>query len=179
VSRIGKQLINIPKETAVLLEGQKVTVKGPKNVNLERTLHPAIEVQVVDGKIHVLRHSDSRQDRALHGLSRALLANMVHGVNQGYRKSMEIVGVGYKTELRDKSLLFTLGYSHQVLLQPPPGITFEVEKPTLFHISGADKELVGQVAAKARAIKPPDAYKGKGVRYMNEHIRLKAGKTAK
>ena len=179
MSRIGKQPIKIPKGTTVVLEGQKITVKGPKNVSLERIIHPAIEVQAVDGQIRLTRHSDARQDRALHGLSRALVANMIHGVNQGYRKSMEIVGVGYKTELRDKSLLFTLGFSHQVLLQPPPGIAFEVEKPTLFHISGADKELVGQVAAKARAIKPPDAYKGKGVRFLNEYIRLKAGKTAK
>jgi large subunit ribosomal protein L6 len=179
VSRIGKQPITIPKGTTVALEGQKVTVKGPKNVSLERMIHPALGVKVTDGQIRVERKGETRQDRALHGLTRALIANMIHGVNQGYRKSLEIMGVGYKTELRDKSLLFTLGFSHQVLLQPPPGIIFEVEKPTLFHISGADKELVGQVAAKARAIKPPDAYKGKGVRYLNEYVRLKAGKTAK
>jgi large subunit ribosomal protein L6 len=134
---------------------------------------------VEDGRIQVARHTDSRQDRALHGLTRALLANMVNGVNQGFRRSLEIVGVGYKVEIREKNLLFTLGYSHPVMLMPPPGITFEVEKPTLFHIVGPDKELVGQTAAQARALRPPDPYKGKGVRYAGELIRLKAGKTSK
>jgi large subunit ribosomal protein L6 len=179
VSRVGKLPVTIPKGVTVSVDGQKIIVKGPKNVTLERIVHPAIEVKVVDSQIKVTRKGDLPLDRALHGLTRALIFNMVHGVVQGYRESLEIVGVGYKVELREKSLLFTLGYSHQILLQPPPGITFEVEKPTLFHISGADKEWVGQLAAKARAIRPPDAYKGKGVRYLNEHIRLKAGKTAK
>jgi len=179
VSRIGKQPITIPKGVTVTLEGQKLTVQGPKKTTLERLIHPAIEVKVTEGHVEVLRRSDTRQDRALHGLTRALIANMVHGVTQGYRKSLEIVGIGYKVEMRDKSLLFILGFSHQILMQAPPGITFEVEKPTLFHISGADKELVGQVAAKARTIRPPDAYKGKGIRYADEVVHLKAGKTAK
>lgn len=179
MSRIGKQPITIPKGVTVNVDGRKITVQGPKKAILERLVHPAIEVKMTDGQIQVLRRTDTRQDRALHGLTRALIANMIKGVNQGYRKSLEIVGVGYKVEMRDKSMLFTVGFSHPVLLQPPPGITFEVEKPTLFHISGADKEWVGQMAAKARAIRPPDAYKGKGIRYSGEYVRLKAGKTSK
>jgi large subunit ribosomal protein L6 len=163
---------------AVTLDGNKITVKGPKGT-LGRQVHPAIAVKVEEGHILISRKSDERQDRALHGLTRALVANMVKGVAEGYRTSMEIVGVGYKVEPRDKSLQFSLGFSHPVLLQPPPGITFEIEKPTIFHIVGTDKELVGQMAAKARGIRPPDAYKGKGVRYAGETIRLKAGKTSK
>lgn len=160
------------------LDGNKIIVKGSKGT-LTREIHPAIDVKMEDGHVLVARRSDERQDRALHGLFRALIANMVKGVSEGYRTSMEIVGVGYKVEARDKSLVFTVGYSHPVMLQPPPGIGFEVEKPTLFHIVGPDKELVGLLAAKARAIRPPDAYKGKGVRYAGEIIRLKAGKTSK
>ncbi len=156
----------------------KIVTKGTKGT-LERELHPAMEIKIQDGQVLVQRQSDSRQHRALHGLTRALIANMVQGVAQGYQKSMEIVGVGYKVELKGEALLFTVGYSHPILLQAPPGIKFEVEKPTLFHISGADKELVGQTAAQARAIKRPDAYKGKGIRYSGEYIRLKAGKTSK
>lgn len=138
-----------------------------------------MDVQVVDSHIKVTRPSDDRRHRALHGLTRALLANMVKGVSQGYRKSLEIVGVGYRVESRGKSLQFTLGYSHPVVMIPPPGIVFEVEKPNLFHVSGPDRELVGQVAAKARSLRSPDPYKGKGVRYLGEWIRLKAGKTSK
>lgn len=152
--------------------------KGP-NGALERVLPSDIEVKEVDGQIRISRSSDSRQHRALHGLTRALVANMVTGVSEGFRKSLEIVGVGYKVELKGESLLFTLGYSHPVLLQAPPAIAFEVEKPTLFHISGPDRELVGQVAATARSFRPPDPYKGKGIRYVDEHVRRKAGKTSK
>jgi len=162
----------------VTQEDGRVRVQGPQGT-LEHTVPASITVQVSDGQVQVTRQSDSRQDRALHGLTRALLANKVTGVSQGFRRSMEIVGVGYKVELRDKNLLFTVGYSHPVLMLPPPGVVFLVEKPTLFHIVGPDKELVGQTAAQARAIRPPDAYKGKGVRYAGEPIRLKAGKTSK
>jgi large subunit ribosomal protein L6 len=178
VSRIGKVPIPIPSGVTVTIEGKRIHAKGPKG-SLHRDVHPKVNVNLVEGHIQVQRNSDEALDRALHGLTRALLANLVHGVSQGYRKSMEIVGVGYKVELRDKSLVFTIGYSHPVMLMPPPGVAFEVEKPTLFHINGMDKELVGQIAAKARAIRPPDAYKGKGIRYAGEHIRLKAGKTSK
>lgn len=178
MSRIGKLPVAIPSGVTVTLDGNKITVKGPKGT-LTRQVHPAVNITVEDGHILVARHDDERQNRALHGLTRALLANMVKGVTEGYRKSMEIVGVGYKVEPREKSLLFSLGFSHPVLMMPPPGIAFEIEKPTLFHIVGTDKELVGQVAAKARAIRPPDAYKGKGVRYAGETVKLKAGKTSK
>jgi large subunit ribosomal protein L6 len=162
----------------VSLEGKKVTIKGPKGT-LVREIHDAVDVKVEDGHILVARRNDERQNRALHGLTRALLANMVKGVHEGYRQSLEIVGVGYKVEPRDKSLLFSLGFSHPIMLMPPPGITFEIEKPTIFHIAGSDKELVGQMAAKARALRPPDVYKGKGVRYAGETVKLKAGKTSK
>ncbi len=178
MSRIGRLPVPIPAGVQVTLEGNALTVKGPKGT-LKRQIHPALDVRVEDGNVLVQRRSDERQDRALHGLSRALIANMVEGASKGYRKSMEIVGVGFKVEMRDKNLLFTIGYSHPVLLQAPPGVIFEVEKPTLFHVVGADNELVGQTAAQARALRPPDAYKGKGVRYAGEHIRLKAGKTSK
>jgi len=178
VSRIGKQPISIPSGVSVSVAENKVTVKGPKG-SLQRTVHPAIEVKVSDAQIEVLRHSDARQHRALHGLTRALIANMVTGVSEGYHKSLEIMGVGYKVELRGKSLHFTLGFSHSIMMIPPPGITFEVEKPNLFHVSGSDRELVGQVAAKARSLRPPDPYKGKGIRYAGEWVRLKAGKTSK
>jgi large subunit ribosomal protein L6 len=178
VSRIGKLPISIPSGVTVSLAGKKVTIQGPKGT-LVREVHAAVDVKVEADHVLVTRRSDERQDRALHGLTRALLANMVKGVHEGYRRSMEIVGVGYKVEVRDKSMLFSLGFSHPVMLMPPPGITFEIEKPTIFHISGSDKELVGQMAAKARALRPPDAYKGKGVRYAGETIKLKAGKTSK
>ena len=162
----------------VTIDKNKITIAGPKGT-LEREVRPEIEVKIADDRIEVSRQSDDRQHRAFHGLTRALLANMVEGVSKGFRKSLEIVGVGYKVELRGNSMMFTLGYSHTILLQAPPNVTFEVEKPTLFHISGIDKELVGQVTAAARALRKPDPYKGKGVRYVGEYIRRKAGKTAK
>jgi len=178
VSRVGKQPIPIPSGVTVTLDKQKITLKGPKG-SLEREIRPEIEVKVVDDQIEVSRQNDERLQRALHGLTRALIANMVKGVHEGFRKSLEIVGVGYKVELKGNALMFTLGYSHSILLKAPPSVTFEVEKPTLFHVDGIDRELVGQVAAAARAFRKPDPYKGKGVRYLGEHIRRKAGKTAK
>lgn len=178
MSRVGKKPIAIPSNVTVQLEDRKISVKGPKG-SLNREIHPEIQVKVEDNQIHVSRTSDSRKHRALHGLTRALLANMVTGVTVGYRKSLEIVGVGYKVELKGNSLQFSLGYSHPIVLRPPPGVIMEVEKPTLFHISGIDRELVGHVAAAARFLRKPDPYKGKGVRYLGEHIRRKAGKTSK
>ncbi len=178
MSRVGKVPIPIPPGVTVTITSSKIAVKG-KLGSLERELHPAVLVTQEDGRIQVQRKSEDRRDRALHGLTRALIYNMVKGVSEGFRKTLEIVGVGYKVELKDKALLFSLGYSHPILLLPPPGVTFEVEKPTLFHVIGADKELVGQVAAKARSLRKPDPYKGKGVRYGGEVIRLKAGKTSK
>jgi large subunit ribosomal protein L6 len=178
VSRIGKQPIPIPSGVTVTLEDHKITVKGPKGT-LERKIVPEIEVKVQGDQIEVLRRQESRRHRALHGLTRALIANMVTGVTEGFRKSLEIIGVGYKVELKGQGLLFTLGYSHPILLKAPPNINFEVEKPTLFHVSGVDRQLVGQVAAAARSLRPPDPYKGKGVRYVGEYVRRKAGKTSK
>ena len=178
MSRVGKQPIPIPSDVTVTLDRNKITVKGPKGT-LQRVFHPEMEVRLEDSRILVTRPSDSRQHRALHGLTRALIANMVIGVSQGFRKSLEIIGVGYRVELRGDALLFTVGYSHPILLKAPPGIAFEVEKPTLFHVSGPDCELVGQVAATARSFRPPDPYKGKGIKYLDEHVRRKAGKTSK
>lgn len=178
MSRVGKQPIPIPSGVTVDLKQSLISVKGPKG-SLERTLHPEMTVAINENQIEVTRPSDSRRHRALHGLTRALIANMVNGVTDGFRKSLEIVGVGYKVELKGEALLFTLGYSHPILLHAPPGVDLEVEKPTLFHVSGPDRELVGQVAAAARSFRPPDPYKGKGVRYVGEHVRRKAGKTSK
>ncbi len=178
MSRVGKQPIPIPSGVTVTIEEKKITVKGPKGT-LEREIHPEITAKIADGQVEVTRPTDARHHRALHGLTRALIANMVTGVSEGFRKSLEIVGVGYKVEMKGESLNFTLGHSHPVMIQPPPGITFEVEKPTLFHVSGPDRELVGQVAAVARSLRPPDPYKGKGVKYLDEQIRRKAGKTSK
>jgi large subunit ribosomal protein L6 len=178
VSRVGKLPIPIPSDVTVTIDQKTLTVKGPKGT-LVRQIHPDISVDLTDGTIVVTRPSDARSHRALHGMTRAILANMVNGVHTGFRKTMEIVGVGYKVEARGKGIQFSLGYSHPIFLVPPPGITFEVEKPTLFHISGFDRELVGQIAAKARFLRPPDPYKGKGVKYIDEIIRRKAGKTSK
>lgn len=162
----------------VSIDQKTITVKGAKGT-LVRIIHPDMDIKLENGALQVYRASDSQKHRALHGMTRAVVANMVTGVNQGYRKTMEIVGVGYKVEARGKGIQFALGYSHPILLQPPPGITFEIEKPTLFHVSGFDRELVGQMAAIARFLRPPDPYKGKGVKYIDEIIRRKAGKTSK
>lgn len=178
MSRVGKLPVSIPSGVTVGVDGNKITVKGPKGL-LERRLHPEMQVKISDGQVIVTRPSDSHRHRALHGLTRALVANMVAGVNKGFRKSLEIVGVGYKVELKGDSLYFTLGHSHPILIKAPPGIGFEVEKPTLFHVFGPDRELVGQVAAITRSLRPPDPYKGKGVKYLDEQIRRKAGKTSK
>ena len=178
MSRIGKQPIPIPDKVSVDLQGHHLKVFGPKG-DLERHLHPEININVEANEIVITRPSDAKRHRALHGLTRALVANMVTGVSAGYRKSLEINGVGYKVELRGQALVFTLGYSHSIMLQAPPTVAFEVESPTLFHVSGIDKELVGQIAATARSLRPPDPYKAKGVKYVGEQIRRKAGKTAK
>ncbi|MBU0520510.1 50S ribosomal protein L6 [bacterium] len=178
MSRIGKQPIPIPDKVTVDLQDHHLKVIGPKG-DLERHLHPEITINIDENEIVVTRPSDAKRHRALHGLTRALVANMVAGVSDGFRKSMEISGVGYKVELRGQALVFTLGFSHLIMLQAPPTVAFEVESPTLFHISGIDKELVGQVAAAARSLRPPDPYKAKGVKYVGEQVRRKAGKTAK
>ena len=176
MSRIGKHPVVIPKGVTAKVEGNKVHVKGPKG-ELERVLHAAMKVTLKDDKILVERPSDEDLHKALHGLSRTLVANMVEGVTKGFRKELELVGVGYKAEPRPYGLQMALGFSHPVKYEAPKGIKISVENNTTVKIEGADKEKVGQVAAELRAVRPPEPYKGKGVRYQGEQVRRKAGKT--
>lgn len=178
MSRIGQQPVPIPGGVDVTLSGQTVTVKGPKG-SLTRVFSDKMTLSVDDGNAHVARSDDERQSRALHGLTRALLANMVTGVSNGFSKELNIVGVGYRAALRGTDLELQLGFSHPVNFPAPSGITFEVPEPTRIIISGIDKEQVGQVAADIRTLRPPEPYKGKGIRYVNEYVRRKAGKTGK
>ncbi len=179
MSRIGKKPIPVPARVSVAIDGQKVTVKGPKG-ELSHEVHPDIRVRQEDSTVLVERPSDQRQHRALHGLTRALIANMVTGVSEGFRKTLVIEGVGYNGDLRGKDLVMRLGYSHEIVVNPPPGITFTVEeRGTTIHVDGFDKQVVGQVAADIRKLRPPEPYKGKGVRYSDEQIRRKAGKAGK
>ena len=176
MSRIGKKPINI-KDVEVKKNNQTVLVKG-KLGQIERTFHPNISIEIKDEEIIVTRPNDQRENRALHGLTRALLQNMVTGVSQGYSKELNIVGVGYKAELKGKNLLINIGYSHPIYFVPPEEITLEVPQPTQIKITGIDKELVGLVAAKIRSFRKPEPYKGKGIKYSDEIIIRKAGKTA-
>jgi large subunit ribosomal protein L6 len=179
MSRIGKQPIAVPTGVDVTIEGQKVSVKGPKGT-LDLAVAEPIRVSRNDeGQIVVSRPDDERRSRALHGLSRTLVSNLVTGVTQGYTTKMEIFGVGYRVQLKGSNLEFALGYSHPVVIEPPDGITFAVETPTKFSISGIDKQKVGQISANIRRLRRPDPYKGKGVRYEGEQIRRKVGKTGK
>ena len=178
MSRIGRAPIPIPSGVEVKVEGYLVTVKGPKGT-LEQQMHPDMTVRVDDGNVVVTRPSDERGHRALHGLTRSLVANMVEGVTNGYAKTLEIQGVGYRAALKGANLEIAVGYSHPVVVEPPDGISFEVPQPTRIVISGTDKQAVGQVAANIRAIRKPDPYKGKGIRYSGEYVRKKAGKAAK
>jgi large subunit ribosomal protein L6 len=178
MSRIGRMPISVPSGVDVTINGRAVAVKGPKgSLSLEVT--SPIEVAQNDGVITVTRPSDEGDIRALHGLSRSLIANMVTGVTAGYAKTMEIVGVGYRVTAKGKDLEFALGFSHPVLITPPEGISFRVESPTRFVVEGIDKQQVGEVAANIRKLRKPDPYKGKGVRYSGEQIRRKAGKAGK
>lgn len=179
MSRIGKQPIQIPAKVTATISGQSVTIKGPKG-ELQHDVHPNISVKQEDGVISVARPDDARENRALHGLERALLANMVHGVSTGFQRSLTIEGVGYGSDLRGKDLVMKLGYSHEIVVNPPPNITFEIEdRGRIVHIKGIDKQVVGQVAANIRELRPPEPYLGKGIRYSDEQIRRKAGKTGK
>jgi large subunit ribosomal protein L6 len=179
MSRIGRLPVVIPSGVDVAINGQQVHVKGPKGeLNLE--VSAPIEVQQQDGVVTVTRPSDEGEIRALHGLSRSLIANMVTGVTEGYRKTMEIVGVGYRVQAKgSQDLEFSLGYSHPVPVHAPSGISFRVETPTRFVVEGIDKQQVGEVAANIRKLRKPDPYKGKGVRYQGEQIRRKVGKAGK
>jgi large subunit ribosomal protein L6 len=178
MSRIGKAPITVPSGVDVTVEGQTVTVKGPKGT-LAHTVDQPITVALDDGVLSVSRPNDERENRSLHGLSRSLLNNLVHGVSQGFERKLEIHGVGYRVQLRGSDLEFALGYSHPVKVPAPEGITFTLESPTRFSVQGIDKQLVGQVAANIRRLRRPDPYKGKGVRYAGEQIRRKVGKTGK
>jgi len=168
----------VPSGVDVTIEGRDVTVKGPKG-SLSMEVSAPIDVKHSDGVITVSRPSDEGEIRALHGLSRSLIANMVTGVTTGYAKTMEIVGVGYRVQAKGQDLEFALGFSHPVVVRPPDGISFRVEAPTRFVVEGIDKQLVGEVAANIRKLRKPDPYKGKGVRYSGEVIRRKAGKAGK
>jgi large subunit ribosomal protein L6 len=178
MSRIGRLPIPIPSGVDIAIDGQAVSVKGPKG-QLSLTVAEPIEVVRDDAALRVTRPSDEGRVRALHGLSRTLIANMVTGVTEGYSKTLEIVGVGYRVQAKGKNLEFSLGFSHPVVVEPPEGITFRVEAPTRFVVEGIDKQLVGETAARIRKIRKPDPYKAKGVRYQGEVIRRKVGKAGK
>ena len=176
MSRIGKKPVPLPSGVTATVQDRTLTVKGPKG-ELKRTFHADMTVAVENGQVTVSRPSDEAKHKALHGLSRTLVANMVEGVTKGYEKALEIQGVGYRAEQKPFGLTLIVGYSHTVDFKAPAGITLKAEQPTLVRISGADKELVGQVAANIRGVRPPEPYKGKGIRYQGEQVRRKAGKT--
>lgn len=178
MSRIGKNPIAIPAGVTVSIDGQNITVKGPKG-ELTHTVTEPIAVAQEDGNIVVTRPNDERRSRALHGLNRSLVNNLVIGVTQGYTNKMEIFGVGYRVQAKGKDLEFALGYSHPVPIEAPEGITFAVETPTKFSVSGIDKQKVGEISAVIRRLRRPDPYKGKGIRYEGEQIRRKVGKAGK
>lgn len=177
MSRIGKKPIPIPKGVDVKLEGREITVKGPKGM-LNRTIPGDIEIDVAKEEISVRRKTDDRRDRSLHGLTRTLISNMVTGVQKGFEKSLDVVGVGYRAELDKKTLKMFLGYSAPMEYEVPDGVTVRVEKQTNMIVSGIDKEFVGRVAADIRRMKKPEPYKGKGIRYTGERVRKKVGKSA-
>ncbi|HHW14112.1 MAG TPA: 50S ribosomal protein L6 [Firmicutes bacterium] len=178
MSRIGKMPVPIPPGVTVELEGNVIRVKGPKG-ELTRELHRDVQVEVADGQIRVGRPSDEGFHRALHGLTRTLIANMVEGVTKGFQKSLEIAGVGYRAAKEGKTLVLSMGYSHPVRMEPAAGIEFEVPAPTKIVVKGIDKQLVGQTAAQVRGVRGPEPYLGKGIRYEGEVIRRKAGKAGK
>ncbi|MBQ0904907.1 50S ribosomal protein L6 [Micromonospora sp. U21] len=179
MSRIGRKSIPVPAGVDITIDGQTVKVKGPKG-QLQHTIAEPITIErAEDGQLSVNRPNDERKAKELHGLSRTLVANMIVGVTEGYRKSLEIAGTGYRVTAKGADLEFALGFSHPVLVPAPAGITFTVERPTLFHVAGIDKQQVGEVAANIRKIRPPEPYKGKGVKYQGEVIRRKAGKAGK
>ena len=179
MSRIGRKPIPVPNGVDIKIDGSTVTVKGPKGELSHTVAEPITVDKGEDGQYYVARPDDERKSKELHGLSRTLIANMVVGVTEGYRKSLEIAGPGYRVTAKGSDLEFALGFSHPVLVRAPAGITFTVERPTLFHVAGIDKQQVGEVAANIRKIRPPEPYKGKGVKYVGEVIRRKAGKAGK
>jgi large subunit ribosomal protein L6 len=178
MSRVGIKPISLPQGVKVDIKGSEVAVKGPKG-ELSRTFHPDMIITLKDGTLIVSRPSDNRSHRSLHGLTRSLLADMIEGVTNGFGKGLELVGMGYRAQKSGDKLLLQVGYTHPVEINPPPGISFTVEGNNRVIVSGIDKQLVGQVAAWIRKVKPPDSYVGKGVRYVGEVVRLKPGKAGK
>lgn len=178
MSRIGKAPITLPSGVDVVIDGVSVTVKGSKG-ELSRQFNDRVSFEMEDGVVTVTRSDDTRESKALHGLSRALLANMVEGVTDGFKKELEIQGIGYRATLKGRDIELLVGFSHSVMVHAPEGITFEVPEPTKVIVSGIDKEQVGQVAANVRKVRPPEPYKGKGIRYAGEYVRRKAGKAGK
>jgi large subunit ribosomal protein L6 len=177
VSRIGKKIVIIPNGVTVTLKDGIFKAKGPKG-ELEMKVHPAMTVNIVNEELTVVRPDDTKQNKALHGLTRALIQNIIDGITVGYSKTLDFVGVGYRTEMKGQNILINIGFSHPIYFLPPEGITFATPVPTQIVISGTDKQLVGLVAAKIRSIRPPEPYKGKGIKYSDEQIIRKAGKTA-
>jgi large subunit ribosomal protein L6 len=179
MSRIGRMPIDVPTQVTVNIKDGEVAVKGPKG-ELKRHINPEMSVALASGKLNVSRPTDAKMHRALHGLTRSLLANMVEGVTKGYEKSLEVSGVGYRAEKDGANLVLRIGFTHPVVVKPQPGISFDVDAKNVgIKVSGIDKELVGQTAAEIRHVRPPDAYKGKGIRYAGEKIKLKPGKAGK
>ncbi len=178
MSRVGTKPIPLPKGVEVSIKGHQITVKGPQG-ELTRAFSPDMTVTLEDGNLLVSRPSDNRIHRSLHGLTRSLLANMVEGVSNGFRKSLELVGMGYRAQKSGDKLVLQVGYTHPVEITPPPGISLAVEGTNRVIVSGVDKQLVGQLAAEIRAVKPPNSYVGKGIRYSGELVRLKPGKSGK
>src|SRR5207253_2381237 len=178
MSRVGKNPIAIPSGVEVRIEGTHVSVKGPKG-ELSRELDPEMRIEQKDGQIIVSRPSEQPRHRAMHGLTRSLVANMVTGVTTGFSKTLELQGVGYRAQMQGRDLVLAIGYSHPVNVPPPPGIDFEVEGTSKITVKGINREQVGQVAADVRKVRPPEPYKGKGIRYTGEYVRRKAGKAGK
>jgi large subunit ribosomal protein L6 len=176
MSRIGRMPIQVPSGVDVKIDGHEVSVKGPKG-SIEKSFHPDMKLVAEGDTIVVQRPSDAKEHRSLHGLTRSLLANMIKGVTEGFQRELEIQGTGYRAVKQGNDLVLTVGYSHPVEIKAEPGIEFEVPTPTRIIVKGIDKEQVGQVAADIRRVRPPDPYKGKGIRYAGEHVRMKAGKT--
>ena len=178
MSRIGNKPITVPAGIDVTIDGQKITVKGPKGT-LERTVNDNISIKLENGVIVVARPNDEKENRSLHGLTRTLINNMIEGVSNEFSKQLEINGVGYRAAKQGNKIVLTLGYSHPVEMVEPAGITYEVPNPNSIIVKGIDKELVGQMAAEIRSKRPPEVYRGKGIKYVDEHIRRKEGKTGK
>lgn len=177
MSRVGRKPVSVPKGVTITQSGHQLKIKGPKG-ELSDQFHPNIKIEVKDGEVLVTRPNDEKQNKALHGLTRALIQNMITGVTNEYSRTLDIVGVGYRAEMKGKNLLLNIGYSHPIYIVPPDGVALQTPTQTQIVVSGINKQLVGQVAAKIRSIRKPEPYKGKGIKYSDEQIQRKAGKAA-